>query len=167
MANANQKRGLYEFIIDGTKATFTFDGLPHIIVDTGTLSAKIVHNLVMHGLKQKIADGAAMSRNPDTGRPATDADKNARMIAIAERLKAGQWRAESEGGTTGGLLLRALMELYPNRTKDDIIAYLEKRSDKEKAQLRTTAKVAPIIERLRAEAGKSTVDVDAMLDELS
>lgn len=164
MANTTSKRGLYEFIVEGTRATFAFDGLPHITVDADTLSAEILHNLIMHGLKQKIADGAAMSRNPETGRPATDADKVARMRAIANRLMAGQWRAESEGGATGGLLLRALMELYPNRTRDDIIAYLEKRSDKEKAQLRATAKIAPIIERLRAEAGKgASVDVEAML----
>lgn len=168
MANANQKRGLYEYTYGTDSGMFEFASSAPIVVDWNGLTPEIRHALMAHGLKQKIADGAAMSRNPETGRPATDADKIARMRAIADRLMAGQWRAEAEGGATGGLLLRALLELYPNRTREDIIAYLEKRSDKEKAQLRATAKVAPIIERLRAEAGKGTsVDVEAMLDELN
>ena len=143
---------------DGTYQSFSRD----------TLTPAIQDALMWHGLKQKLADGAAMSRNPETGRPASVADKIYRMMGIGERLLAGQWRAVSEGGgNEGGLLLAALVRLYPAKTREDLVEYLKQRSEAEKAKLRTSSRIAPIIDLIRAERGRdSGIDADALLEEL-
>ena len=165
-----KRQSLYAFSFDGGVARFDFPGLdvPGMAVEVGSLAPAIVAQLTAHGFKQKVADAAAIERDPDTGRPATAATKAARMRAVFDRLVAGEWRATGEGGATGGLLFRALCELYEGaKTPEAIRAYLATKTDKQKAALRANAKVAPIIERLRAEAGNiSEVDSDELLDEL-
>lgn len=166
----SKRQSLYAFSLDGNVARFDFPGTPEaaLVVDMTTLAADIVTQLTAHGFKQKVADAAAIERDPETGRPATPASKIARMRAVFERLVAGEWRATGEGGVGGGLLFRALCELYDGtKTPEAIREYLAAKSDKQKAALRLNPKVAPIIERLRAEAGSgSEIDSDALLDEL-
>jgi hypothetical protein len=136
-----------------------------IKVDASLLSNEIQRDALMHGLKQKLVDAAAMSRNPDTGRSATLIDKFNAVKEVQERLLAGQWNKIREGGgATGGLLYRALCELYDRKTPEEIKAFLESKTDEEKAALRANPKVAAIISRLRTT--KSDVDTDAMLGEL-
>ena len=126
---------------------------------------------MMHGLKQKLVDAAAISRNPDTGRSATTADKMAAIREVYERLLAGEWnkRREGSGGAAGGLLFSALCRLYAgSKTDAEVRAFIEAMDDKQQAAMRAHAKVAPIIEAIKAErAAKrpevASVDVDAML----
>ena len=159
---------IYEFSATDDLATMAYADGERQLFDRSTLTPAIQTALMWHGLKQKLADGAAMSRNPETGRPATAEDKIARMMAIGERLLAGQWRAPAEGGANeGGLLLAALVRLYPAKTREQLVEYLAGRSDAERTKLRTSSRVAPIIDEIRAERGKaSTIDVDALLGEL-
>jgi len=123
----------------------------------------------MHGLKQKLVDAAAISRNPETGRAASVEDKYQAVKTVYDRLLAGQWNAPREGGgTTGGLLLQALCRLLAGRkTVEELKAFLADRSDAEKAALRKNPRVARIILDIRAEQDKAAgIDTDAMLDEL-
>lgn len=155
--------------ITGGLVTFTFgDGSEPIIIHASHLSSDIREAALAHGLKQKIGDAGAISRNPDTGRSATIADKRAAMQAVADRLLAGQWNKVREGGAgaQGGLLLSALCELKPGKTREQLQAYLDKLSDKEQAALRASAPIKPIIERIKAERAKVPANADAIAADL-
>lgn len=135
-----------------------------ITISTENLSSEVLRYATLHGLKQKLVDAAAISRNPETGRSATVADKIAAVQEVLDRLLAGEWNKRREGAPTGGLLLRALARLYPARTRDQLVEFLAGKSDAEKAALRRNPKVAAIIEEIRAEsADDESIDSDELL----
>lgn len=129
------------------------------------LSSSIIEQALMHGLKQKLVDAAAISRNPDTGRSASIDDKFNAVMEVYDRLLSGEWNKTREAGAggSGGLLFRALCITYPAKTPEAIREYLAKRTAEEKTALRK--KFAELIATLKAPADDGT-DVDAMLDEL-
>ena len=136
---------------------FTFADGQDLRIDAGKLTYDIRHEAIMHGLKQKIGDAAAIGRNPETGRSATLSDKYAAMRAVVERLQAGSWNAErGEGGApAGGLLFAALVRMYAGKKSgDDIRAFLAGKDDKQKAALRKNPRVAGIIEEIKAERAR-------------
>ena len=130
------------------------------------LSPMIVAQAIVHGLKQKLVDAAALSRNTETGRAASVQDKFDAVKEVYDRLLSGEWNKRREGGAgaSGGLLFRALCRMYDGKkTADDIRTFLEGKTDAEKAALRKNSKVAAIIEEIRAESAK---DGDVNADEL-
>jgi len=133
------------------------------------LSNEVLEYAVWHGLKQKLVDAAAISRNPETGRAASVEDKYQAVKTVFDRLLGGQWNATREGGgNAGGLLMQALVRMYTGRkTAEDIKAFLTEKSDAEKTALRKNPRVAQIIEDIRAEQGKTAnIDTDELLGEL-
>lgn len=133
------------------------------------LTPNVMEYAIFHGLKQKLVDAAAISRNPETGRPASPEDKFQAVKAVYDRLLAGQWNATREGGgNAGGLLLQALVRMYAGRkTAEDIKAFLVEKTEAEKTALRKNPRVAAIIEEIRAEQGKAAnIDTDELLGEL-
>ena len=136
-------------------------------ITQGQLSADIRAYGLIHGLKQKLVDAAAISRNTDTGRAASIDDKYAAVKEVYDRLLAGEWNKRREGAGTGagGLLFRALCRMYAGKkSADDIKAFLEAKTDAEKAALRKNARVATIIEEIRAESARpGDVDSDDIL----
>lgn len=147
--------------------TLAFANGQELTIRPDQLAQEIVDQAIMHGLKQKLVDAAAIARNPDTGRSATIDDKFEAVKAVYDRLLGGMWNAvrTGEGGGSGGLLFRALCRMYDGKkSPSDIRAFLEAKSDAEKAALRKNPKVAAIIESMRAQPD---VDTDSMLDELN
>lgn len=135
------------------------------------LSDDILSYAIWHGLKQKLVDAAAISRNPETGRAASVDDKFEAVKAVYDRLLAGQWNAPREGagaGASGGLLFRALCRMYAGKKDEDAIReFLDVKTDAEKTALRKNPKVAAIIDEIRVESGKAaSIDTDELLDEL-
>lgn len=133
------------------------------------LAPDIIEMACLHGLKQKLVDAAAISRDPATGRAATVETKFAAVKEVFDRLLSGQWNKAREGGAgAGGLLFKALMRMYDGRkTEEDVRAWLDGKTDAEKTALRKNPRVAEIIEQIRAETGKTTgTDTDALLAEL-
>ena len=133
------------------------------------LNTDIQQYALMHGLKQKLVDAAAISRNPETGRTATVDDKFQAVKTVYDRLLAGQWNATREGGgNAGGLLFQALCRMYAGRkTPDQLREFLTDKSDAEKTALRKNPRIAQIIDEIRAETGKAAnIDTDELLDEL-
>ena len=125
---------------------------------------------ILHGLKQKLVDAAAISRNTDTGRSATIDDKFNAVDEVFKRLIAGTWNKGAGAGSSavrGGLLFRALCMLYTEKTPDAIRAFLEKKTPTEKAALRANGKIAAIIVELQKVAPADSTATDAMLDELN
>lgn len=155
-------------IIDNTLA-LTFANGETLTMRGDALTSDVQQYALMHGLKQKLVDAAAISRNPETGRPATVEDKYQAVKAVYDRLLAGAWNATREGGgATGGLLLQALVRMYAGRkTVDELRAFLADKTDAEKTALRKNPRVAQIIEDIRVETGKAAnIDTDEMLGEL-
>ena len=132
------------------------------------MSHTICQQAMMHGFKQKLVDAAAMSCHPDTGRPATIDDKYAAVRAVYDRLLGGEWNKTREGGTTsGGLLFRALCELYSTKTPEQIREFMDKKNPAEQAALRSVPKISVIIDRIKAESAKSSgIDTDELLGDL-
>lgn len=141
-----------------------------LTVRVDDLAGDIRRMAVLHGLKQKLVDAAAISRNPDTGRSATAQDKYEAVRAVYDRLVAGAWnatRGEGAGGQ-GGLLFRALCRMYPAKTPQALREFLAAKSPAEQAALRKNPRVAQIIDDIRAEAANGDApDTDGMLDELN
>ncbi len=65
----------------------TFSNGRVITVQIGDLPENIIGDALMHGLKQKLVDAAAMSRNPDTGRAASIDDKFAAVAEVARNSR--------------------------------------------------------------------------------
>lgn len=157
--------------IEGTVLTLTFGNGEEIRLDAGKLSPELQQTAMMHGLKQKLVDGAAIPRSLETGRAATIEEKFAAVKAIADRLTVeNSWnavaRGTGEGG--GGLLLRAIMRKYPVMGETRARAWLETKTDAQKTALRNDPAIATIIATIRAETGKSAnIDTNALLGELS
>lgn len=147
--------------------TIEFSNGQTIYVWLGELNSTIIEQATLHGLKQKLVDAAAISRNPDTGRSATIDDKYNAVREVYDRLLSGQWnKGRSDGGSSGsgGLLFRALCQMYPNKTPEALRAFLDGKTKSECAALRATPKIATIIDTLRAPSGD--VDTDGLLAEL-
>ena len=167
--------------IDATVLT-TADGTPYglhlafshgekLILRATDLSPMIVAQAIVHGLKQKLVDAAAISRNTETGRAASVQDKYDAVKEVYDRLLSGEWNKRREGGSggsAGGLLFRALCRMYDGKkTADDIRAFLEGKTDAEKAALRKNSRVAAIIEEIRAESATGgDVNTDDLLADL-
>ena len=130
------------------------------------LNEGVIAYAVLHGLKQKLVDAAAIARNPDTGRSATIEDKYEAVKAVYDRLLSGLWNApRGEGGTgTGGLLFRALCRMYPAKTPEALREFLSTKTAAEQAALRKNPRVAAIIDELRA--ATATDDGEELLSEL-
>ena len=140
-----------------------------LAITASQLSNHVMEYAIFHGLKQKLVDAAAISRNPETGRAASVEDKYQAVKTVFDRLLAGQWNATREGGgNAGGLLLQALCRMYQGRkTPDQLREFLADKTDAEKTALRKNPRVAQIIEDIRAEQGKAAnIDTDGLLGEL-
>jgi frataxin-like iron-binding protein CyaY len=152
--------------IEGTVLTLTFANSETLVIDADKLQSDIRTAAMMHGLKQKLCDAAAISRNPDTGRSATTEDKYDAVREVAERLQSANptWnKVRGDGtGTAGlGLLVRALMQLS-GKDKAFVEAQLADMDKDEQAALRTMPKIAAIITTLRPVNDK--IDTSALLE---
>lgn len=151
--------------------TLTFIDGRELVLDTHNLTPTVLAHATMHGLKQKLVDAAAISRDTETGRAATVNTKFDAVNDVLERLLAGEWNKRREGGagTSGGLLYRALVRIYDGRkTPEQIKEWLATKSDGDQAAMRKAPNVAKVIDEIRAEratAGDDTVG-QGLLDEL-
>lgn len=147
--------------------TLTFADGESLVFTPSMTTPEVATRAMMHGFKQKLVDAAAMSRNPDTGRAATLADKKAAVGEVYARLIAGEWNKVREGeGAGGGLLFTAVCRLYPAKTPDELKAWLAGKTDEQKAALRVNPKIAPIIAEIKAERAKDQPATDDLLAEL-
>lgn len=143
-------------------------------LSTIDLSPEILSQALMHGLKQKLVDAAAIARNLDTGASATVADKKAAVLEVLARLTSGEWNKTREGGDgagKGSILLQALTRMQPNRDTAELAAWVKARTDAERAALAKNPKILPFIQAIQAEraanaATKSGVDSDSLLESL-
>ena len=156
---------------DGDVLVVDFAHGKRIEVRPSQLVASVQEQAMFHGLKQKLVDAAAISRNPETGRSASIEDKYQAVWTVYDRItRLGEWNAvRGEGGTgTGGLLFAALCRMYAGRkTEEELRDWLGTKDKKAQAALRKNPKIADLIETIKAERGGADDDAGAdLLDEL-
>lgn len=135
-----------------------------------TLNPEIQRAAMLHGLKQKLVDAAAISRDTATGRAATIVTKYDAVKEIFDRITGAggetpSWNKPRAGGAggQGGLLARAIAR-YKNVEVTAAKAYLDRLTDAQKQALRVDPRIATIINELRLESAKPAgIDTDALL----
>lgn len=137
-------------------------------IHEGMLTPELKAEALIHGLKQKLVDAAAISRNPDTGKSATVNDKFNAVMEVYNRLTVdAEWNAKREGSGQSSLLQAAMVE-FSGKDAATVKTWLDGKTDAEKKALSLNPKVAAIINRIRAERAKTDgVDSDALLSELA
>lgn len=138
------------------------------------LTDDILVQATLHGLKQKLVDAAAIARNTETGASATVQDKKEAVLAVLNRLVAGEWNKTREGGestTKGSLLLLALSRMNPAGDMAALSERVKAMTDDQRAALSKNPKVLVHIQAIQAEraaakAKTSGVDSDALLGDL-
>ena len=137
-------------------------------LEIAKLSPSIIEAAIENGIKQKLGDAAAISRDPITGRSATIQTKRERVRAVAQNLLDGHWIAPTRSGNGGGESIRrtlvdALLQLNPALDRERVTTAIAAKSHAEILAMRAVPRVAEVIARL---AGAGNVDADGMLDEL-
>ena len=135
-----------------------------------TLNPEIQRAAMLHGLKQKLVDAAAISRDTATGRAATIVTKFDAVKEIFDRITGAggetpSWNKLRAGGAggQGGLLARAIAR-YKGVEVAAAKAYLDRLTDAQKQALRVDPRIATIINELRMESAKPAgIDTDALL----
>ena len=135
-----------------------------------SLAPEIQRAAMLLGVKQKLVNAAAISRDTTTGRAATIITKFDAVREIFDRItgaggKAPSWNKPRAGGAggQGGLLARAIAR-YKNVPVEAAKAYLDRLTDAQKQALRVDPRIATIINDLRAESAKPAgIDTDALL----
>jgi len=162
--------------IDG-KLEFTVLGAGKFTFDPDKVSAVNRARAMVHGFRQRISDGGALSRNPDNGQPASPADKLARMQRIADHLMSGSdvWELTAgTPGTDGGLIIHAMMRGL-TKSQDEaealIVATMTKRECDRTAALKVwgeSKQVAAMMKTIQAErlAASSKDDANDLLAEI-
>ena len=138
-----------------------------------SLTPEIQRAALLHGLKQKLVDAAAIARDTATGRAATIATKYDAVKEVFDRItgaggEAPSWNKPRAGGAggQGGLLARAIAR-YKNVTIEQAKAYLDRLTDAQKQALRVDPRIAAVINELRLETAKPAgIDTDALLSGL-
>lgn len=148
--------------VNGNIISFHVAGAGTLTLDVSKVNAENVQRASVHGFIQRVSDGAAMSRDPKTGKPATPEDKAARMAAIIAHYESGaaEWSMRGQGtGETGGLLYRALVRhLVMDKGASDDDArkrakqFMDALDTGEKKALLASSVIKPHADAIRAEA---------------
>lgn len=160
-----KKGSLYTFGFDRAGAWFDYADGSRSAVVFDELAEDIRVRLMAHGWKQKLADGAAIPRDQETGRSATVADKINAMQAIAGRIAAGVWAAAGGGGGASSekmMLVRALAE-FSGKSLEDAREFVDGKTKAQQTALATNPKIKAILDRIREES-VAMVDSDELLD---
>lgn len=160
------------FAEDGKSILFKVAGIGDLTLEMQKLSSEVLAYAQLHGMKQRISDAAALSTDAETGKPATAQARFDAMSALIEHYHSGtvEWNRKRAGGGAGPsadlrYLRIALSEIYPERSAEQLNAWLEKRTKAERAAIMVSEKVKSIIDRERA-ADAAKVDTDELFMDL-
>lgn len=162
--------------MEGGIIAITVLGAGDLTFDPAKADAANKAHAEFHGWKQRLSDAAAISRDPETGKPASPADKLAAIRALVEHYESGsaEWSRIGQGGGGKSLTIEAIAELkgveYAAAEAMVVnMAAVEYEGDTKKflAFLRQGAAVSAKMEEMRkARMPAPKVDADAALDEL-
>jgi hypothetical protein len=154
--------------IMGTILTITFSTGHFLEVDVTKLTPEMQAQAMLHGMKQKLVDAAAIARDTTTGRAVTIETKIDAVREVYDRVvTCGVWnkvRGDGSGKGSKSYLCEALMEIT-GKTRESITAYMASKTKEDLSALKSTPRIATIIARIEA-AKVDGVDVEGLLDEL-
>lgn len=167
MSDNIQKKDIEATVSDGGTLILEFRHGERLVLRPDDLAPEIQRAALLHGLKQKLVDAAAISRDTATGRAATIQTKYEAVKEIFDRITGENpsWNKPRAGGAggQGGLLARAIAR-YKNVEVSAAKAYLDRLTDAQKQALRGDPRIATIINELRMESAKPAgIDTDALL----
>ena len=168
MTTATTKKDIEASITDDGTLILEFRHGEVLKLHPESLAPEIRRVAMLHGLKQKLVDAAAISRDTTTGRAATIVTKYDAVKEIFDRIThatAPSWNKPRAGGAggQGGLLARAIAR-YKGVEVSAAKAYLDRLTDAQKQALRVDPRIATIINELRLESAKPAgIDTDALL----
>ena len=170
MATTTTKKDIEATVTDGGTLILEFRHGERIALRPDDLTPEIQRAALLHGLKQKLVDAAAIARDTATGRAATIQTKYDAVKEIFDRITGENpsWNKPRAGGAggQGGLLARAIAR-YKNVEIEQAKAYLDRLTDAQKQALRVDHRIAAIIAEIRAESAKPAgIDTDALLSGL-
>jgi hypothetical protein len=159
------------FVATPEALTFSVKGAGDTTLTLARVHADVMRRAAIHGLKQRVSDAAAQSRDPKTGASASAHDKLAAMAAIVDHYNSGssEWRLKGGDriGTDEVLLARALAEVYPDRDVAKLRAYVGGLTKPERTKLLMTGAIKVAADRLRtADVETMEIDTDALLAKL-
>lgn len=166
------KRQAMSVDIFGTTLTITFANGKDLAIDASTLTPEIQKQAMLHGLKQKLVDAAAMSRNPDNLNSNQVDDKYNAVAEVHARLTGANptWNKErAKDGTpasANSLLVRALMQMT-GKDKTYVDDFLSSKTKEQRKALERNPRVLAIIAELKAATVTNGIDTDELLGELS
>lgn len=173
-----RKNSVISASFDDGVLSFTVEGAGTTALRLLDLSDDIRLEALVHGLRQKVSDGAAIPRDQLPDNPVEAAKvKFAAMAEIADRLRNGEWSARRGDGSApvAGIIYRAFEEWAMARaaekgaalTPEQVRASYDARDRAAQLALRNVPAIADIIARMKAErGGASSVDADAILADL-
>ena len=167
---ATTKRAAMSVDIFNTTVTVTFANGQDLAVDVSTLSPEMQQQAMLHGIKQKLVDAGALSRNTETGKPASVDDKYAAVAEVHGRLLAGVWHKErakkaDETVASKDLLARALMQMT-GKDRAYVDDYLSAKTKEQRNALKKNPRVAAIVAELSAATVSNGINTDELLGEL-
>lgn len=150
---------------------FNVLGAGYTMLELSRVAQSNKDRAMVHGFVQRISDAAALSRNPSTGLPASPVDKLNAMGELVDHYMTGteEWSRKRTGGGAqeGGLLLEALVRMYPAKDREQLAAWLKQRTPAERAGLGNEPRVKATMDEIRAERAPKNVDAGALLAGLS
>jgi len=157
--------------------TFLVRGCEPLTFDVKKVSDAVGERAMLHGFIQRVSDAAAISRNPETGLPATPEDKRDAMARLVEWYESGteEWsrKREAGAGPDTGITLQAMIDVFGGDAagaRGMIQSLADKRGitlNEARAVFAGSREVAARIAQLKADrAAKSGVDAQGLLDEL-
>lgn len=173
-----RKNSIISSVCEGDTLTFAVEGAGEFSIKLSELSDDIRNEALVHGLRQKVSDGAAIPRDQLPNNPVEAARlKFSAMSEIADRLRNGEWSARRGDGSApvAGIIYRAFEEWAKANaaergitlTSEQVRAYYDARDRAAQLNLRNVPEIADIIARMKAErGGASSVDADAILADL-
>jgi hypothetical protein len=159
-------------LLDGRTLVFSVKHGEEVLttrLDISKLHASICEKALIHGLKQRVSDRAAIPFDAKTGKYASPLEKFQAMDGLVQHLNSGteQWDMARVAGDGIGrsYLLNALCELYATRTREDLAAWLKTLTDAQRKALELNDRVKPKIEAQRARVVQD-IDTDDLLSGL-
>lgn len=129
-----------------------------------------------HGWEQRLRDAAAISRDEETGQPATPADKYARVKRLADHYMSGakEWALVGGGGGARSITIEAIARVKGmtfEQAEAEVEKFAKAKHDGDTkaalAFLRKGERVMAAMEAIRKERlPKPAVDADAALAEI-
>lgn len=159
--------------VDTFKNTLTinFSNGEALELNTDNLSPEIRHAAMMHGLKQKLVDAAAMSRNADNLNSNQVDAKFAAVREVYNRLTSAtpSWNKEkaSVSAPVGSksMLIEAIVRLNGN-THEYVEQFLNDKTKAQVAALKQNPKILAEIAKIKAEQEADTTEADELLADL-